>query len=352
MARHFNHSILALLVWFMAAGFLVAQEEQPTSFFNQLAAMEEPRLTIEVDLQKILEDRQTDEEYPATVSVFEGKDKISMWDIKITHRGRFRRKVCNFPPLKLDFDKDQLKDRGLAKFDKFKLVTHCIEDEDTGNDNVQREYMAYQLYNQVTPLSYRTLLLEVTYIDLADNKNQIERKAILIEPNKEVEHRLNAEELDDLMNPDRDMLDLQVENQVALFQYLVGNEDWSVSMMRNLKPFKSKETGKIWLLPYDFDFSGMVNTSYAIPNSDQGLVSIEERSYMGLPTTPEIFSHNKKKYLELEKTLDTTIKKTKGLNFQTKMYLRSYLDSFYKRLPELTVPLHGQPAESSNGDMK
>jgi hypothetical protein len=334
-ARLLGTLILALVVLVLSA-----QESIPNSLFNELSSLEKPKIQIELNMQKILDERDTGEEFPATFTVYSGKEEVSSWDIKVTHRGRFRRKVCNFPPLKLDFDKDQLKERGLAKFDKFKLVTHCIEDKFGGNENLKREHMVYQLYNQVTDLSYRTLLLEITYVDSEDPKNSLERYGILIEPNKEIENRLNAEEMDDLMNPDRDLLDLEVENQVALFQYLVGNEDWSVEMMRNIKGFRSNETGKIWLVPYDFDFSGIVRTSYAIPNTDEGLVSIEERAFMGLPTTPEIFAQTKAKYIELEKNLDTTIKKTKQLSGEGKLYMRTYLDGFYRSLNELKVPFH------------
>jgi len=346
--NQFNlYSLLFIGLVFISMS-LKAQTNEVKSLFTVLSELDDPRLTISTDLNLIMGDQKTEAEYPATVLVKDGKKELSSWDIKITHRGRFRRNICNFPPLKLDFSRGQLKERGLAKFDKFKLVTHCLEDKLVGNENVIREQVLYKLYNQVTPYSYRTLVIRVVYQDVNNPKNKIDRYAILIEPNSELEKRIEAKEEEGMMNPNRDKLDLAIENKVALFQYLIGNEDWSVQMMRNVKPFLSKASGKVILVPYDFDFSGMVKTSYAIPNADEGLSSIEERSFMGLATSPEIFKANKLAYQQIHKAMEGEIKNTKKLSFEGKLYMRSYLASFYKELETMEVPIYkeeGSPQE-------
>lgn len=330
---------IILLSGMLSSFSLDAQDGVKPSLFNRLTEIEKLELVITTDLDHVIGDRANDDNIDGTFEVYDGKNLISSWDIKLKHRGRFRRKLCDFPPLKLDFDKDQLKDRGLAKFDKFKLVTHCIDDKFAAQENVVREYLAYEIYNLLSPNSYRAILAKITYVDQNNPRNKVERYGILIEPTSELEERMDAEEVEDLVNPPAEILNPVVENSVSLFQYMIGNEDWSIAMMRNLKLFQSKTTGKYILVPYDFDFSGLVNTSYAVPSVDNGLVSVEERIYLGNPALESVWLANKKHYQDQKEAIWDLIKSTKKISGEGKIYIRAYLQSFYDELDTLVIPL-------------
>jgi hypothetical protein len=330
--------------WIFTFGFVCtffAATTAQKTLFNELLVTEKLEIVITTDLEAVMGDRNTNEEYEATLEVYSGRRSLSSWDIKITQRGRFRRKVCGFPPLKLDFDKDELKDRGLAKFDKFKLVTHCLDDKIIGNENVIKEHLVYELYNIISPYSYRTVLAKVTYVDRENSRNKVERFGLILEPTSELENRMNAEEMEDFVNPPIAETHAVVENQVSLFQYLIGNEDWSIEMMRNLKAFRSNQNGKYILVPYDFDFSGIINTSYAIPSSGLGLVSVEERAFMGNPTSNEILKANINLFIAKKEALINRINDQKRVTAAQKYYMESYINSFYSDLEALQVPLIG-----------
>mgnify|MGYP005989416391 CR=1 FL=1 len=333
-----NLTWILLLSGILSTFGLDAQDANKQSLFNSLTELEKLELVITTDLDHIVGDRSSDEYIDGNFEVYDGKKLISAWDVKLKHRGRFRRKLCDFPPLKLNFDKDQLKDRGLAKFDKFKLVTHCIDDKFAAQENVVREYLAYEMYNLLSPNSYRAVLAKITYVDQNNPRNKVVRYGVLVEPTSELEDRIGAEEVEDLVNPPAEILNSVVENRVSLYQYMIGNEDWSITMMRNLKLFQSKTTGKYILVPYDFDFSGLVNTSYAIPSVDNGLVSVEQRIYLGKPVLESVLAANKKHYQDQKEAIWDLIKSTKKISGEGKIYIRAYLQSFYDELDTLAIP--------------
>lgn len=318
---------------------LNAQDAVKKSLFNTLEEVEKLELVIKTDLDYVTGDRSSDDYIDGSFAVYDGKKLISSWDVKLKHRGRFRRRLCDFPPLKLNFDKDELKDRGLAKYDKFKLVTHCISDKYMAQENVAREYLTYKMYNVLSPYSYRAVLAKITYVDQNNSRKKLVRYGVLIEPTSELEDRIGAEEVEDLVNPPAEILNPIVENKVSLFQYMIGNEDWSITMMRNLKLFQSTATGKYILVPYDFDFSGLVNTTYAIPSADKGLSSVEERIFLGKPVLESVLAENKKLYKEKKEELWALIKSTKRLSGDGKLYIRAYLQSFYDELDTLMIPV-------------
>lgn len=328
-----------ILTGVVAATLFNAAAIGQTSLFDALLNTPKLELVITTDLRQLTEDRDTDEAFPATFAVYEKNDLRSTWEIKIEHRGRYRRKFCGFPPLKLDFDKDELEAAGLATFDKFKLVTHCLDDKTIGNENMVKEHLVYELYNILSPHSYRSILTKVTYQDQSDKRYKIERYALLLEPTAELAHRMQAPEVEDLVNPPLEQLDPLVENRLSLFQYMIGNEDWSIQSMRNLKAFRSEKTGQLLLVPYDFDFSGIINTSYAVPNTELGLVSVEERAFMGNPVTPEIFQTNKAWMISQQAALLQRLDEQKKLSALAKSYMQRYLASFYPALDTLDVPL-------------
>ena len=75
--------------------------------------------------------------------------------------------------------------------------------------------------------------------------------------------------------------------RAAMFEYLIGNLDWSMSAgppgdscCHNFKLFAAPG-GTYLPVPYDFDFSGMVDAPYATPPEVVKVSSVRERRYRG-----------------------------------------------------------------------
>ncbi len=84
--------------------------------------------------------------------------------IKVRVRGKSRRRVCTFPPLRINFAVDDTTQSITEGQDKLKLVTHCRKNKSAELDILQ-EYAAYRIFNLVSDVSYRVRLLHITYTD-------------------------------------------------------------------------------------------------------------------------------------------------------------------------------------------
>ena len=126
------------------------EEDNKPSIFEFLAQEEITELTIECDLEKVY-NLKKDEGKEDVKFIFKNVNGAQLdFEVKVEGRGKTRRRICEFPPLKISFPKKQLGANDLLKdHRKLKLVTHCNgakEDE----QNVLKEYHTYKTYNQIT----------------------------------------------------------------------------------------------------------------------------------------------------------------------------------------------------------
>ncbi|PHI20381.1 hypothetical protein CEQ90_07935 [Lewinellaceae bacterium SD302] len=221
-------------------------------------------------------------------------------------RGKFRRHLCTFPPLKLNFSKKQLKADGLSKHDKLKLVTPCFDDDVDAQALILKEYLAYKLYEQLSPLAFRTQLLEITYRDIHGQHPDRTVLAFVLEDTDEMAERLGGVELENGRGLAPDRFDRRAETTQALFSYLIGNLDWNLSMAHNLKMVELTD-GTIVPVPYDFDFSGLVAAPYVRLNSNIGQEYAGQRIYLGFDCSDyllqEVYAHFELKRKDLLKTV-------------------------------------------------
>ncbi|RMF03281.1 MAG: hypothetical protein D6772_02355 [Bacteroidetes bacterium] len=335
MKQSFYQLIIAMSLLLAGANEL----EASNSWFNTLSADGLSEVIIRTDLKTLLDQRPGGEQAQSALLTLILPDGTRQdWDIKLELRGKFRRRICDFPPLKLNFSKRQLRERGLATFDKFKLVTHCLDDRRLGEEQLLRELAVYRLYEHLTPNSYRTRLLRVTYLDTHNRLSRIRRYAFVLEPTRELAHRLGVEECEDCLNPNLTDIDPEVENRLAVFQYLIGNVDYSLPMGRNLKLFRRPDD-KLIVVPYDFDYSGMVNAIYIRGNPELGQSSARDRIFLGLNCSDSLMAKTIAFYREQEDALKAVLKAQNYLPRAVRQDMLAYLQSFYDEL-EAVQPRH------------
>jgi hypothetical protein len=251
----------------------------PPSIFDLLYKQREVReITLVTDLQAIQETKPNQKEIKGILTFKNHKGEDVQWKIGLETRGKFRFRICDFPPLRIDFSKGDLREKGLAEYDDMKLVSHCLNVPES-KDFVIREYFIYQLHQLLFPYFYRTQLVKVTYIDTLGEVEQIEGYGILIEDTAQLEHRQGGTVIDTFGLKEENLYS-SLACRHALFQYLIGNTDWDLAVQRNVKLFR-KDEAEIVPIPYDFDFSGIVNASYAIPNPNLGQINMQQRFFLG-----------------------------------------------------------------------
>ena len=342
-----TRTLKTLAVILAAATTVVATPDPPArTIFDQLLQEDILEVTLEADLTELIENRNTEDYLPAVFTFEDMEGGRHTQEIKVKPRGKFRRRVCNFPPLMLNFSKAQLEDQGyIREFDKLKLVTHCIDDKFESKEQVMKEYLAYKLYNELTELSYRAQLVKVTYLDNKGKLGKIKRYGFIIEDTDEMAHRLGGEECEDCHGLSDGNLALSVENQVAVFQYMIGNTDWDLNMIRNIKLVKPYDGGEVIPVPYDFDFAGMVDAPYAIPNSGIGQFTIRQRVFQGLKADRQLFESTLQNFIAKKERFIEEVEQSKGLAWESRKSIVEYLNTFFQ---DVQLILEGkQPQETS-----
>ena len=308
------------------------------TLFDYLYNKEEVlEVTLHADLQDLLVNKNDPNYRPAVLKMTNRQGVEEEWGIKVKPRGKYRRRVCDFPPLKLNFSKSDLEAHALgAKHDKLKLVTHCLDAKAASKENVLREFLVYEMYSVLTESSFRVQLVEITYIDLHNSMKPFKRYGFLIEDVDELAEGLNGEEYDQHgLNLD----DLMVEqaSTMVMFQYMIGNEDWSLQMMRNIKGVKLHSGNEIIAIPYDFDFSGFVNAEYALPDPTLGHATLKERAYLGDFISEAQYQNTKTYFLYKKDDLLDTIRKFKKLSPSSRAECLDYVKEFYDLLEQSEI---------------
>ena len=207
--------------------------------------------------------------------------------IRVRPRGKSRLRVCDFQPLRLNFRKSEVDGTLFAEQDKLKLVVPCHTSERAEKDLVE-EYAVYRFFNLLTPASYRVRLVRMTFEDTAGDGDSVAIHSFLLEPDGQLAARLGGEAAD-LSEVSLRWLDQQHMALVYVFQYLVGNLDWSLVTAEAEERCCHNGTlirteASLLYVPYDFDLSGFVDAPYAFPPPDLRLKRVTQRRYRGFCT--------------------------------------------------------------------
>jgi len=282
------------------------------------------------NLEDFIDSKDEPEYFDARLTLGCEQDTFE-WDIRIKARGEFRRNQCAFPPIMInvkDVDEGPVE---ITSQKTMKLVTHCRSGRQY-QDYMFREYLIYKLYNLITPYSFNVRLVNINYIDENEPDDIISSYGFLIENLDKLAERNNATVLDEETLQQQDMLPV-IMAQLAVFQYMVGNFDWQVAT-HNVKVIKNLETNddRAIPVPYDFDFSGFVDASYAIPRINLGITDVKQRRYLGDCTLNDLLPSVLDEFAKYEELFVNTINSFELINERNKKNLLSYINEFYMLL--------------------
>jgi hypothetical protein len=271
----------ALLLLALVPG-MVPADELP------LFESDEPiEITIEFPLRDLLREAADRPVVDAVASYTSASGEVTSLSVKMSTRGRSRLGVCRFPPLALSVKKKAAEGTIFEGQKSLKIVTHCRSNV-LYRDYLLQEYGIYAALNVLDDASFRVRLLNVTYRDSTNPEFEIAEQAFFIESVGEVASR-NGLERKKTPEISISQLDGSYAALTAMFQYMIGNTDWSVRKSeegsncchngRALGPAGEK-TG--WMvIPYDFDQAGLVNAEYAMPAAQLRLRSVRQRLWRG-----------------------------------------------------------------------
>ncbi|MCW3110337.1 MAG: hypothetical protein JWQ09_4843, partial [Segetibacter sp.] len=210
---------------------------------------------------------------------------------------------------------------------KLKLVMPC-----QGDEYILREWMVYRLYNLVTSKSFKARLVRVKLDDVRKKKNTTPFYGILLEEEEQMAKRNHSVLLDrKMIKPEQ----TEVKNflTMAVFEYLIGNTDWSVQYQQNVKLLLEDSGAIPMTVPYDFDHAGLVNAPYAKPAEELQMYSVLDRRYRGYCITDmKEFKEVISIYKQLKKDIYRLYTDCPLLDAKYIKATKKYFDEFYETI--------------------
>lgn len=285
---------------------------------------------------KELKKETNDSTYIASELSYQNGD--SSWtslSIDLRARGNFRRANCYFVPVKISIKKKNSKNTKFEGHKKLKLVVPCMLEKDR-NDNVIKEYIAYKLYEQISPYHFNTRLVNIELTETRGKKVKTHAiKGFLIEDDKKIAKLFDGKIVERPIHPiaQEELNSIRCE----FFQFMIGNTDFSNFEQHNAKLIYIDK--KIYPIPYDFDMSGLVNTSYAVvPEAlsakSSKMTSVTHRMYRGFKRNPELIQQVRKEYIDNKSSMLQIFNDLRPLFESENEYetAKEYIQSFFKIL--------------------
>ncbi|MDH4108352.1 MAG: hypothetical protein OEW35_08555 [Gammaproteobacteria bacterium] len=337
-----NRSIaLSLLALLALTGAGRASAQDGTAGAPLFADQQALHIRIEGPLSTMTSERSNTDYYEGKLAYTDDAGASIVLDIGFRTRGNFRRRkdTCWFPPVRLNFQKKQVDGTVFDSQDKLKLVTHCHPRNDKYEQYVLKEYLAYRILQLHTPYALQVRLLRISWVDTDKGGDAIERYGFLIEDEDAMAERLDASKVD-FNSTAHTALNTKQAAIASVFEFLIANTDFSLIKAAPEETcchnaiLLTRGEEEYFPVPYDFDFSGLVNAPYAEPSPNMRIRSVTTRLYRGnCSVNPEIGS-TVALFREQQNAVLDLVTMQEGLSDSMRKYALKFLEDFYELLAD------------------
>lgn len=335
-------SLCLILNMFFFYFTCLSQNEQAVKTLPLFESEEIIQLELAFNMKEFLKNKNDDEKkeqyFPARLAILDGEETSEEIGIKVRLRGNYRRKNCQLPPMRLNFPTSKVKNTVFEGQDKIKLVLPCRMDNEKYQQYLFEEYLTYKTYNLLTDYSFRVRMASVTFVDSAQKYDSFTDYAFMIEDVDHVAERQNMIEIETTKIHPRDT-EREVANLMAVFQYMIGNTDWSIYNLHNVKFIKDTTDFNLPApIPYDFDWCGLISAPYAKPNPIFEISHVRERLFRGFCRPEEEYEAAFQVFREKKDEIYNLFTSFSMMNEKVGKNCIKYLDDFYTILdsPKLT----------------
>ena len=248
-------------------------------------------LTIEAPLARLKRDRAENREFrPAVLRYTTGDGVERELRIALRARGNFRLQqgVCDFPSFFLRVEDPASAETVFAGQSVLPLLAHCRTNRREYEQFVLLEYLIYRTYAVLTDRSLGGRLARITYVETEGRADPITRYGVFTEHYGQLAARFGWQVLRiPSVPPDQvEPFDLA---RFEVFQYFIGNTDFDAF---HAEPGEEAcchnavligtTVGPVVPVPFDFDWSGVVDPPYARPDPRFGIRTVRQRRYWGV----------------------------------------------------------------------
>ena len=290
-------------------------------------------ITLRFDLTSYFRTKPTVDYLKANMTIHLSKTDSISRDIGLRTYGTFRNKYCQFAPIELNIEKAHFGYSDLDKMFRLKMIPECTSGTENKN-YILKEYLAYKLFNVLTDTSLRVRLVTVNFIDTEKKRDPIHKYGFFIEPVEMLTARTSSVQIESANLKQKDIVP-DVMDRLAIFNYMIGNYDWSVPGLHNIlviKPLVIESTGLGIAIPYNFDWTGLVNASYAIPSKDVGIKNVRERIFEEICRSKEVYMKDLERFSSKKDEFYRVVNEFHYLDQKEKKNVIDYLDGFFNQL--------------------
>ena len=291
------------------------------------------RFTLTADFRAVNKERDpaSTRRFPAVLRIAGDDGQDRSIPVKLRTRGHFRlmARNCSFVPLRVEFPRQEGEGTVFEGAGTLKLGTHCEGDQEYEQYTL-REYLAYRIFNLLTPRSFRARLAKATHVDSTSGKMLATRYAMFIESEADVARRLEGRIVPLPRTLFRN-LDPETLTLMMLFEYLIGNTDFSIFALHNVRLVQD-QARVLYPIPYDFDFSGMVNAQYAVPGRQLHIETVRDRLYRGPCRSVEELRPFLAAFRARKADVMAAVDAVPDLDKDSRRKTREYLEDFYRTI--------------------
>ena len=258
-------------------------------------------LTIHGPLAKLSRSAEDADDVPGHLELEDGTS-IPM---KFTKFGISRLRECGVPSLTITLDPDLVRGTVFEGQRKLWLVTPC-QHHGSYDKYTLLEYLIYRSYAVIAEPALHARLVSLRYRDTQRRSSDRTEYAFILEDIGHAAERTGRIWLD-IPTQELPAFDPGQLATMGLFQYMVGNTDWSAlagppgkRCCHNVALFGSDGPGSDAAVPHDFDRAGLVNPPYAVPSPKMKIRNVTQRLYRGfcfnndqLPAAIEAFNDHR-----------------------------------------------------------
>lgn len=257
-------------------------------------------------------------------------DQVDSLTVKVKTRGNFRRRKqnCDFPPLRFKIPTKRATGTAFEGQSKIKYVSHCQSLIENYDQHSIEEYLIYRMYNLVSPYSYRVRLAKLTFTDTKSDQ-RIEKYGFFLESKDDVATRSGRKLLEYKNMKQYHMLRSNMV-MLSLFQLMIGNGDWNVEKLHNVDILSVSEHSIPVVVPFDFDWSSIINHKYYTLDPRIPEDAKYKRRYKSYKWSAEEFDSAFSNFKELKPSFMELISTCDYLEELNKQKLITYLEEFYQ----------------------
>ena len=288
------------------------------------------QMKLSTDIKSLLLEKTNLNYVNASISCMFPDSTVADAQVRIKPRGHFRKDNCRLTPISINFKNEGSK--AFSKLGTLKMVVGCGP-KDIDNQALLKEYLVYKIYNLLTDMSFRVRLLHVNYHDTRGKVKPYTQYAFLMEDMDELAKRNKCKKKENVRYP-HDFVNREQTTLVYIFQYMIGNTDWSIPYYHNIKMMldKADTLSKPYPVAYDFDMNGLVNPRYGEPHPDLGIKTLRQRLYRGHKRSLEEIEKSLNIFLEKKEAIYSLINGFSFLNNGSKKEMTTFLDGFFDEI--------------------